>query len=279
MSLDFSLKTELEPLARVVDSLQAVAQPMGIDFFLMGATARDVLLRHGHNIEPGRQTIDADFAVMVRDWEVFGDLRAALLAGGDFVERPGPATHSLRHQGGMPLDIVPFGGVERDDRTIAWPPDQSTVMDCFGASEAFKATISVMLPLAVTLPVASIPALALLKVTAWQDRKFTNPGRDADDLLLYVRHYMDCDNMDRAARDHADLFRVNDYDHEATGARLLGRDIVLLLETPAIERVLDILLSQADAQGNLLLARQSGMEMDKARRLIQAVCDGLTDNL
>lgn len=279
MSLDFSLKTELVPLAQVVGSLQAVAQPMGIDFFLMGATARDVLLRHGHNIEPGRQTIDADFAVMVRDWEAFGDLRAALVAGGHFAERPGPVTHSLCHQGGMPLDIVPFGGVERDDRTIAWPPDQSTVMDCFGASEAFKATVSVLLPFAVTLPVASIPALALLKVTAWQDRKFTNPGRDADDLLLYVRHYMDCDNMDRAARDHADLFQVDDYDHEVAGAQLLGRDIALLLEKPAKDRVLNILLSQADAQGTLLLASQSGLELDKARRLIQAVCDGLTDNL
>lgn len=279
MSIDFSLKTELAPLARVVGSLQAVAQPMGIDFFLMGATARDVLLRHGHNIEPGRQTIDADFAVMVRDWAAFGDLRAALLVGGHFTERPGSAVHNLLHHKGMPLDIVPFGGVERDDRTIAWPPEQSTVMDCFGTSEAFKATVSVLLPLGVSLPVASIPALALLKVTAWQDRKYTNPGRDADDLLLYVRHYMDCDNFDRAASDHADLFRVGDYDHEATGARLLGRDIASLLEKPAIERVLVILLSQADAQGNLLLARQSGMKMDRARILIQAVCDGLTDNL
>jgi len=242
MSLDFSHKADLVPLAQVVGSLQRVAGPMAVDFFLMGAAARDVMLRHGHHIEPVRQTEDVDFAVMVQDWEIFAALRTALIEGGEFSERAGPATHRLRHQSGLPLDIVPFGGIERADRTIAWPPDQSTVFDCFGAREAFNAAVSVLLPQTVTLRVASIPALALLKVTAWQDRKHTHPGRDANDLLLYLRSYMDCDNFDRAARDHGDLFMVEDYEHEATGAQLLGRDIALLLDKPAIQHVLEILL-------------------------------------
>jgi len=279
MLLDFSQKADLLPLAQVVGALQRVAQPMAVDFFLMGAAARDVMLRHGHNIEPGRQTRDVDFAVMVPDWASFETLRVALIKGGDFLERPGPATHRLRHQSGLPLDIVPFGGIERADRTIAWPPDQSTVFDCFGAREAFNAAVAVLLPQAVAVRVASIPALALLKVTAWQDRKLTHPGRDADDLLLYLRSYMDCGNIDRAACDHGDLFTAEDYDHEAAGAQLLGRDMALLLDKPAIERVLGILLPQADAQGPLLLASQSGLNLEQARRLVDAVCEGLTDNL
>lgn len=278
MSFNFSQKADLVPLAKVVGALQRVAQPMAVDFFLMGAAARDVMLRYGHNIEPGRQTRDVDFAVMVPDWASFEALRVRLIEGGDFSERPGPATHRLRHQSGLPLDIVPFGGIERADRTIAWPPDQSTVFDCFGAREAFNAAVSVLLPEGVTVQVASISALALLKVTAWHDRKLTHPGRDAEDLLLYLRSYMDCGNMDRAARDHGDLFTAEDYDHEAAGAQLLGRDIALLLDRPAVERVLGILLPQADTHGPLLLASQSGLNLEQARRLIDAVCEGLTDN-
>jgi predicted nucleotidyltransferase len=280
MSFDFSQETDLVPLAEVVRALQAVAQPLAMDFFLMGAAARDLMLRHAHDISPGRQTVDVDFAVMVRDWESFAALRAALLAGGDFSGRPGPATHRLRHKPtGLPLDIVPFGGIERADRTIAWPPDQHTVFDCFGASEAFAASISVQLPDEVTLRVASIPALALLKVTAWQDRRLSHPGRDAGDLLLYLRHYMDCDNLDRAARDHGDLFAAEDYDHEAAGAQLLGRDIALLLDRQSIRHVVGILLPQADPEGPLLLARQSGLGLEHGRRLIKAFCDGLADAL
>lgn len=141
ISLDFSQKTELKPLAQVVSAPQSVAQPAGIDFFLMGAAARDLMLRHAHNIEPSRKTEDVDFAVMLRDWKAFATLLAALIASGEFHERPGPATHRLCHRSGLPLDIVPFGGIERADRTITWPPDQSTVFDCFGAREAFEASI------------------------------------------------------------------------------------------------------------------------------------------
>jgi len=40
--LDFSAKPELRGLARVVGALQAVAAPLGVEFFLMGAAARDL---------------------------------------------------------------------------------------------------------------------------------------------------------------------------------------------------------------------------------------------
>ena len=165
MSLDYSQKNDLQPLATVVQALQSVAQPMSMDFFLMGAAARDLMLYHAHNIAPTRRTTDVDFAVMVQDWNSFAALREALVKNGDFIERPGPTVHRLLHQTTrLPLDIVPFGGIERADRTIVWPPDQSTVFDCFGAREAFNASVSVQLPLDISLNVASIPALALLKM-------------------------------------------------------------------------------------------------------------------
>lgn len=280
MSLDFSQKHELIPLATVVQDLQNVAQALGIEYFLMGAAARDLMLQHAHNIAPSRLTEDVDFAVSVPNWSSFTSLRTALLDSDQFSERPAPAIHKLHHETtGLPLDIVPFGRIENTDRTISWPPDHHTVFDCFGAREAFDASIPVQLPKNVTLRVASIPALALLKIIAWEDRKHSHPGRDAGDLLLYVRHYMDCDNTDRAAQEHGDLFTTDDYDHEATGARLLGRDIANLLDKNSIEPVLSILLPQADIDGSLLLAQQSGLGLEHARRLIEAFCDGLSDIL
>lgn len=279
ISFDFSHKIDLIPLATVVQALQDVTQALGMDYFLMGAAARDLMLQHAHNIAPSRLTEDVDFAVSVPNWTSFESLRIALLGSNQFSGSNGPAVHKLRHKAtGLPLDIVPFGGIENTDRTISWPPDHHTVFDCFGASEAFETSIRVRLPNKVTLRVASIPALALLKITAWADRKHSHPGRDAGDLLLYARHYLDCDNLDRAAQDHSDLFNTDDYDYEATGARLLGRDIADLLNQQSIEPVLSIMLAQADAEGSLLLAQQSGLDLEYARRLIQALCDGLSDN-
>jgi predicted nucleotidyltransferase len=128
------------------------------------------------------------------------------------------------------------------------------------------------LPGDVLLRVAPIPALALLKISAWRDRMHTHPGRDAPDLLLYLRSYMDCGNMDRAAREYGDLFEADDYDHDVAGAQLLGRDIASLLDARAISRVLEILLPESDDQGRLQLAQQSELDLEHARRMIEAMC-------
>ena len=57
---------------------------------------------------------------MVETWDAFNNLRQALTASGEFFAPAGPALHKLRHvPTNLPLDIVPFGGIKRADRTIA----------------------------------------------------------------------------------------------------------------------------------------------------------------
>jgi predicted nucleotidyltransferase len=68
-----------------------------------------------------------------------------------------------------------------------------------------------------------------------------------------------------------------DYDHEIAGARLLGRDMAFFLDQGARERLAGILVPESRADGSLLLARQSGLELERARRLIAALCDELTN--
>lgn len=276
ISHDFSLTPELASLANVVKALQAVADPLGSEFFVTGAAARDLTLHHAYAVPVGRQTEDVDFAVMVNDWNAFTTLRQTLIDSGEFTPRPGPATHRLRHRSGLPLDLVPFGAIERADRTIAWPPDQSTVFDCFGANEAFANCLWIKLPEEVVTRVASIPALAILKIAAWNDRKLTFPGKDAPDLALILRNYLACGTINHAAMDHGDLFDDPAFDYEIAGTRLLGRDVAVLLDEPGIERLLAILIPESDPDGSLLLARQSGINLDTMRTFVDAMCQELT---
>lgn len=216
---------------------------------------------------------------MVRDWQAYDALRSALIESGEFSARPGPATHRLRHGSGLPLDIVPFGGVERPDRTFAWPPEHSTVFNCFGVAEAFAASVTVRLPDAVQVRVAPIAAQVVLKLAAWQDRKHTHPGRDAPDLLLFLGRYTDCGNLDRMASEHQDLFEAEDFDYAEAGVRLLARDIAPLIGGAGIERLLIILTPEADEAGPLLLAQQSGLDREHARRLLVVLCDELAGGM
>jgi len=278
ISPDFSRRPELVSLAHVVRDLKAVAEPMGIAFFLMGAMARDLMLLYAHGIDTGRQTKDVDFSVMVSDWDAFSALRRGPMASSAFSERQGAANYRLRHaKTGLPLDMLPFGRIEQADRTISWPPEHSTVFNCLGMAEALEASVSITLPEGVALRVANIPALALLKVCAWQERKWTDPGKDAGDLLLYMREYLNCGHLDRATTHHKDLFEAEGYDYATASAQLLGRDIALLLDSKAKEYVLAILRAQADEQGPLLLAGQASRNPQQARKLIAALCQGLGD--
>ncbi len=279
MSFDFTNRPELSSLAQVVSALEGVAAPLGCDYFVIGATGRDLMLRHAYEIDVQRMTEDVDFSVMVRDWDAFTELRAGLIGGGAFVERGGVAIHKLRHVGTkVPTDVVPFGGIERADRTIAWPPENAEVFDCFGLSEALVTAVMTTLPGGESVRVASIPALAILKLTAWRDRKHTHPGRDSGDLVLYMRHYISCGNMERLASDHGDLLGDPDFDYEPAGARLLGRDIRAMLEPEAVERLQGILGPETLIDGPQLLAAQSGLAIPRAMQLIQAFSVGLSES-
>jgi hypothetical protein len=92
---------------------------------------------------------------------------------------------------------MPFGGVERPDRRIAWPPEGVEVMNVRGLTEALATAVVVRLPGGVSIDVACLPALALLKIWAWEDRRYTTPGKDASDLWMFLRHYAEAGNEDR----------------------------------------------------------------------------------
>ncbi|MBL0143580.1 MAG: hypothetical protein IPP91_16085 [Betaproteobacteria bacterium] len=141
--------------------------------------------------------------------------------------------------------------------------------------EAFAVSVDVSLPEGTLVRVPPVAALAILKITAWRDRKYTHPGLDAGDLFLFLRHYMDLGNLDRAAADHPDLFEAEDFDHVEAGVTLLARDMIVLLGEGGCERLLSILRPEADEKGAMLLAAQSRMELGRARRLLEVLCAGL----
>jgi predicted nucleotidyltransferase len=257
-SLDLSECAELAPLAELVASLRVAAPER--EPLLVGAMARDVLLWYAHGIALARATEDTDFAVAVADWDDFSTLRGALVAGGEFSAVPN-VHHRLLYRGERRLDLLPFGGVERADRSIAWPPGQDTVMQVLGYSEAFAMAIPVRLPAASSVMVVSLPALALLKLFAWHDRRLTQPGKDATDLWLILSTYLDAGNRDRVYAEATHLLEADDYDERRAGAWMLGRDIRTWLsgapqgDAMPLTHALQLLEQEVDVEGTARLAR------------------------
>jgi predicted nucleotidyltransferase len=246
--LDFSQRRELSLHAEVaadVTTALASAEILGI---VVGAFVRDLHLHYGAGIPIQRGTEDIDFAFAVRTWDEFHALRRKLLESGQFQSIEGKQ-HRLRHRNTKTVDLVPFGNVETEDRTVAWPPAGEVVMDVFGFQEAAATASPVLLPGGVGISIVSLPALALLKIVAWHDRHRRFPGKDAADLMLITSTYLDvASNKERLFAGFVVWTDEPDFDYELSGARLLGTDIRRLVSTDGLSKLNTILEPQIDEE-------------------------------
>src|ERR1700730_13223045 len=238
---------QIDPLIlEVVRKIDEVARKHETDYFLAGATAREVILRHVFGRPAGRRTLDIDFGIAVRDWEHFETLKSALVEAGF-------TAHAHAHQRliypttpAVIVDLIPFGGVEREDRTIAWPPEEDFVMRVAGFSEAMESSVPVRLAGDLVVRVVSIPALLVLKLFAWLDRK--QEKRDAPDIHTLLKEYGDAGNEDRLYGEALNILEAEGYDVEIAGARLLGGDTAVVVSADRRGRVRDILESDRERE-------------------------------
>jgi len=231
-------------LIDILRRVDVVAREQGIDYFVSGALARDLILLHVFGKDTGRATRDVDLGICIDDWGKLDSLKASLIQGGNFTEQAKSA-HRLIYRAtdtsfGIPLDLLPFGGVENADATIAWPPGMDIVMNVAGFSEACTSALMVEVAERVVVPVTSLPSLAILKLIAWRDRHLETT-KDATDFLLIARNYHDAGNTDRLYETESALLQATDFDPEMAGVMLLGKDaaaVCLTVTAQSIESIL-----------------------------------------
>ncbi len=236
---DLSHASALRPLASLARAFRVAGDT---PFFLVGAYARDLLLLHGRRVDTStRPTSDVDFAVEVGSWQHYDSLRARLISSGHFAAVPAvpPLMNKLQYlPRAIGVDLLPFGGVERRDRTIAWPSG-AVVMNAFGLREAQAWRLTVALPDAAELQLASLPSLMMLKLVTWLERRVEEPGKDAHDMRLIFGCYADRVRAMRRLR------CPPGFGEHTAGAWLLGRDLARLLDARGRERVATMLAVQA----------------------------------
>ncbi len=232
------LSGKIEPShVEVLSLIRDTAGPLQIPFFVVGATARDYILKHGYNIETIRMTQDVDIGVKVEDWSQYDKLTSALLSTGKFVQEK--ITHRFFAEKVM-VDIIPFGGLADKEKMIRWPPDQEVIMSVLGFQEAFDHSITLRLnadPL-LEIKVPTLAGLALIKLIAWDDA-YPTRQKDAEDLLFIVNKY---ENTVDLFDTEPVLMQEEAFDARLAGIRLLGRDMAHVADPEtrtAVQSVLD----------------------------------------
>jgi predicted nucleotidyltransferase len=119
---------QIDPsVLEVIRKIDEIANKHETRYFLAGATAREVILRHVFGRPPGRRTLDVDFGIAVRDWDHFNTLQSSTEQAG-FTPHPHKIDRLIYNSTPVVIvDLIPFGGVESTDRTISWPPPKRTL--------------------------------------------------------------------------------------------------------------------------------------------------------
>lgn len=267
-----------EPIIKVYELITEVANQNNVKFFVIGATARDMVFEYGYGITVSRATRDIDLAVQVATWVEFQSLKNALIATGQFAVSK--MMQRVYYQNEIPIDIIPFGAIENESN-ISWPPDGSVKMNVAGFDDAYYATQTVRLresPL-LEIPVVTPAALVILKLMAWQDRS-SEHSKDAIDLAFILRWYLDTGHTERLSEQHSDL--LDDFDFERSGARLLGRDIASIVSAQTKQKLHEILSLETGEQKNYRLVdamtnRQDEQKFENNLVLLQSLYLGFTE--
>lgn len=238
-------------LLDILRRVDVAARELGIDYFVGGALARDLILHHVFGKETGRATRDVDLGIYIDAWLMLDALKTKLVGEGGFSIQPKFA-HRLIYQAredrfGIPLDLLPFGGVESLDGTIAWPPGMEVVMNVAGFAEARLSALRVEVAEGCVVPVASLPSLAVLKLVAWRDRHLET-AKDATDFLLIARYYHEAGNLDRLYETETAFLEASDFDPEIAGAMLLGKDAAAVCLASTRRTVADMLITPQSRQ-------------------------------
>lgn len=258
----------------VLDELQTVADVVGVQMLVVGATARDMVMASLQGGPPSRRTEDVDIAVRVSGWDAYEQLVSRLQ------RMQVDPEHRFRVLG-VAVDVVPFGGVEDEHRSLTWPRggEHLTVL---GFREALDSAVE--FPVRHGAPgspgtmvkVASLPAQSVLKLLAFDDR-WPLTTKDAIDFRELALAYSMPSQVAHVAyaEENGRLLDQYDYEVEPVGAHVLGTQAADLLGRWELRVVQDLVDRHLHSEGESSFLQRMGGRLASSRALVEAYLAGL----
>ena len=210
-------------ISEMLSALERGLEKFGIDFYLVGALARDVWMRGIHKITPRRTTKDIDFAVLINDKGVYEALKDHLIVKEKFTSSKDNAFVLLwkdRHQ----VDLLPFGAIEDEDGKVETQGLGYTSILVPGFKEVYDSGLpQLQLEDQHQFKFCTLPGIILLKLIAWDDRPEVRRD-DIKDISDILKHFFDM--YDNEIWDnHNDLFGNENSNLLHIAARVMGREM------------------------------------------------------
>ena len=290
MSTIYPISPErLQPagLGPAMAALQRGFAHFGIDFYIVGAVARDIWLTQIYDEPDRRTTKDLDLAIFIHDTAEYEALQAWLVEQEGFVLVQSSAFcllyPSADGPGNVTVDLMPFGTIADEAGDVYFSGRGMERISTIGFSEVLAEAATVTIPTGEQWRVVTLPGIVVLKLIAWQDRP--ERGKDAVDVWNLLAVYFDLITDDVYAN-HLDLFTEDETPDTTNltllvGARVLGRQVrQLLASRPVQARLLTLLADQLALAEASPLARtmsRQGPEIATCLATLQALRTGMEE--
>lgn len=281
------LKTSFEKIQQdpamsvVIESFERGCLKYGIDFFLVGALARDIWLKGIHGLPLKLATRDIDFGVLVKDVDTYEQLKNYLINEAGFVSSKTNA-FVLIASNGMEIDLLPFGEIEKKGK-VTVKGTGLTTLSLEGFKEVYETSLpEVQLGDKNKFKICTIPGIVLLKFIAWDDRPEMRSDdiRDISVIMSHFFHVYDEVIWEK----HNDLFE-DDRGLDKIAARVLGREIgkIAIRKSKLKERVVKILNENTYDEENSplgeIMANVLNNSVKETIALLSEIMKGIYDNM
>jgi predicted nucleotidyltransferase len=210
-------------LTEMLAALERGFKKFGIDYYLVGAVARDVWMSGINNIAPRRTTGDIDFGVLINDKGVYEALKNYLIETEGFHPTKENA-FVLLWKNKMEVDLLPFGSIEDEDGKVTIQGTGYTSIHVPGFNEVYEEGLPELeLEDEHRFKFCTLPGIVVLKIIAWDDRPEVRRDdiKDISDILNHFFNMYDNEIWEK----HYDLFTDENIDLKHVAARVMGREM------------------------------------------------------
>jgi predicted nucleotidyltransferase len=237
---------ENEDLKNIISDTIEAANELGIDFFGVGALARNVWYVE-NDLEP-RGTKDVDFGVYIPNSEIYSALKTKLIKDYKYVQSSGNA-FCLISPNNIPVDFLPFGEIENQGKVLIDGKGLTTIkLD--GFKEVYDNGVRTVDIGPHTINICTIPSVILLKLIAYDDRP-EHRSKDPFDISSIFKEFPNIES-DLLWEKYSYLYD-QDISHEEIGTIVLGCEVYKLISQnkELLNRVLNILQNALELNSSL----------------------------
>lgn len=264
--INFKQLRQNPQLSEMLTALERGLKKFDIDFYLVGAVARDLWMSAIHDIPASRITGDIDFAIFINDKGTYENLKKYLIDIEGFSPYKGNA-FVLIWKSFIQVDLLPFGEIEDKNDSVKVEGSGLTSINMPGFKEVYDDGLpEVELEEIHKFKFCTLPGIVILKLLAWQDRPEIR-GDDIKDVSNILKHFFNM-YVEEIYENHNDLFGDDNLDLHLIAARVMGR------EMNKISKRSDVLYNRIK---NLLDVNTK--DIDMARIMVEFYENTIEDNL